>query len=378
VENFERIEVTLQDGREILATVVGTDPRIDLALLKIDVGNEQLPSLPLGDSDQLRVGQWVIAIGNPLEFEHTVTVGVLSAKQRRVAIGETDAGVVSFLQTDAAINFGNSGGPLLDAQGNVVGINTAIRRENLAEGIGFALPINNARNVMEQLREHGHVKRGWIGISMTSQGIDDAAREYYGLEDTNGVIIESVTRGGPAAEAGLERFDIIRKVDGQPVRDNLDLISKIASRQPGDGVRLDILRDGRSRTIRVTLGDRDEGLADREISSRSDREEPEGAESTGLGFTVEPLTPMLRNRMELGDDVAGVLVTDVEFESEAADKGITPWSIVNAINDRPVRDLGDWREALDRLEPGDVVKVSGLDPRANPFSVYLRVPASAP
>ena len=374
VESFDRIEVSLHDGREILATVVGTDPRIDLALLKIDVGDETLPSLPLGDSDQLRVGQWVIAIGNPLEFEHTVTVGVLSAKQRRVQIGGTDQGVVSFLQTDAAINFGNSGGPLLDAQGNVVGINTAIRRENLAEGIGFALPINNARNVMEQLREHGHVRRGWIGITMNSQGIDDAAREYYGLEDTRGVIIERVTTDGPAEEAGLERFDIIRRVDGNPVRDNLDLISKIASKQPGEEVELGILRDGKSRTLHVTLGDRDEGLDASALTRTPEREEPEGFASTGLGFTVEELSPSLRRRMQLGEDEAGVLVTDVEFESEAADKGITPMTIVSSINDRPVRDVGDWDEALGRFEPGDVVKVAGLSPRAEPFSVYLRVP----
>jgi serine protease Do len=164
-------------------------------------------------------------------------------------------------------------------------------------------------------------------------------------------------------------------VDGQQVRDNLDLISKVASKQPGDDVRLDILRDGKARTVHVTLGDRDEGLSASARSSRPDPEEPDGLASTGLGFTVEDLTPTTRQRMQLDDEQQGVVITDVEFDSEAADKGITPMAIINSINDRPVLDLEDWDEALGRVEPGDVVKVAGLDLRAEPFSVYLRAPA---
>ena len=262
VEESDRVDVALADGREFVAEVVGTDPPIDLALLKITPRDgEKLPVLPLGDSEDLRVGEWVIAIGNPLEFEHTVTVGVLSAKERSVPVGGTDMGVVSFLQTDAAINFGNSGGPLLDARGNAVGINTAIRRANFAEGIGFALPINHARNSIEQLRESGSVRRGYIGISMDPNGIDEVAREYYGLPDGNGVIIEIITEGGPAERAGLRRFDVIRKVDGSVVRDNRDLIGKISSHRPGDTVRLEVLRDGKKRMFELELGDRRKGCA---------------------------------------------------------------------------------------------------------------------
>jgi serine protease Do len=176
VENSDSVEVSLDNGRTLVAQVVGADPSIDLALLKVEPRDGNLPALPLGDSDDLRVGEWVIAIGNPLEFDQTVTVGVVSGKGRRVPLRSTDFAVVSFIQTDAAINFGNSGGPLLDARGNVVGINTAINRQFLAEGIGFALPINQARAVVEQLRTRGYVKRGFLGITMNRAQIDDAAQ----------------------------------------------------------------------------------------------------------------------------------------------------------------------------------------------------------
>ena len=201
VDEAVQVMVGLQDGSELEAEIVGSDPSIDLALLKVDNGGEELPTLPLGDSERMRVGEWVIAIGSPLIYEQTVTVGVLSAKKRRLPIGSTDrGGLVTFLQTDAAINFGNSGGPLLGSNGEVVGINMAIARSGMAEGIGFALPINQARAVIEQLKERGYVKRGYLGISMSTTGIDDHARDYLGLPDNNGVVVEHLTQGGPAAE----------------------------------------------------------------------------------------------------------------------------------------------------------------------------------
>jgi serine protease Do len=376
VEDADRIEVALQDGREFQAEVVGTDPNIDLALLKIEVGNgEQLPSLPLGDSEELRVGEWVIAIGNPLEYEHTVTVGVLSAKQRRVPLPNTDQGVVTFLQTDAAINLGNSGGPLLDSNGNVVGINTAIRRVNLAEGIGFALPINHARGVIEQLRERGYVKRGMIGITMNPNGIDEAMAEYHGLPDTQGVLVEAIAEGGPAADAGLRRFDVIRKVDDSVVRNNTDLIAKVASRQPGDTVKLEVLRGNRSRTFNVVLGDREELLQEvTRDTRRRPQEDEEDTESGGLGITVENLTPTMRERLGLGRSARGVLVTDVEYGSAAADTGLNPGSLITSINDADVRNIRDWDEVMRQLEPGEVVMLAGTDVRGTAFSVYLRVP----
>jgi serine protease Do len=380
VESADDVRVGTQDGREFEATVIGTDPSIDLALLKVDTEGATLPTLPLGDSDSLRVGEWVIAIGNPLEFEQTVTVGVLSAKERRVQIGQTDAGVVSFLQTDAAINFGNSGGPLLDGNGNVIGINTAIRRSNFAEGIGFALPINHARMVIDQLRERGYVKRGYIGITMNSTGIDEEAREYLGLPDGFGVIVDDVTEDGPAHQAGVEPEDVIRKVDGQVVKNNIDLIAKIASKQPGDEVSLELYRkrETRSQTVNVTarLGDREEGLR---ASTRAPRRaptpetEPELAEATGLGMTVVELTPSRRDRLELEDDTRGVLITDVEFNSQAADKGLGRDMVIAGIDNKAVRSVEDWEQAVNRLEPGQVIK---LDVLAGPreITIFLRVP----
>jgi serine protease Do len=383
VEEADNIRVGLQNGREYTATVIGTDPSIDLALLKVDPKDDKLPVLPLGDSEALRVGEWVIAIGNPLEFEQTVTVGVLSAKDRRVPIGNTDTGVVSFLQTDAAINFGNSGGPLLDSRGNVIGINTAIRRANFAEGIGFALPINHARNVIEQLREHGYVKRGYLGIRMNETGIDETAREWLGLGDGHGVIVDSVNDDGPAHKAGMQPGDVIRKVDGDVVKDNLDLIAKIASRQPGDEVRLEIYRKGdgekKSRTVSLTavLEDREEGLAadtgESPFGIPQREDQPQETTAEGLGLTVGALGAEARARLRLPEQVEGVLVKDVAFDSHASDKGIIPDMVVTAIEGRPLRSVADWKQAIAALEPGQAVKVD-LRAGPRPITVYLRVP----
>jgi serine protease Do len=185
VEGATKLQVTLDTGDKYDAEVIGTDPMIDLGLIKIDAKGKKLPVLPLGDSDSLKVGQWVMAIGNPFTLERTVTVGVVSGKKRQVGIGPTVPGLANFIQTDAAINFGNSGGPLIDGQGRVVGINTAIQRGELAEGIGFAIPINAARKAAEELRAGGSVKRGYLGISMNSTGINDKAKAYYKLPDNN-------------------------------------------------------------------------------------------------------------------------------------------------------------------------------------------------
>jgi len=373
VEGADRVKIGMQDGRELSAEVVGTDPSIDIALLKIDAQGDQLPSLPLGDSEQLRVGQWVIAIGNPLEYEHTVTVGVVSAKERRVQIGSTDAGVVSFVQTDAAINFGNSGGPLLDAAGNVVGINTAIRRANFAEGIGFALPINHARMAITQLREKGYVSRGYIGITMNPQGIDEKAREFYGLPDSRGVIVQDVQDEGPAAEAGIRREDIIRKIDGETVKDNLDLIAKIAAHQPGDSVAVEIFRGGKTINTTAVLADRQEELASRVPGTAPTPGPRRNSESTGLGITVRDLSDTMRQRLQLEDNVQGVLVTEVAFDSEAADEGISPNMVVVSINDRPTRSLEEWDAVLGALRPGEVAKLNVMIGNRGSY-YFLRVP----
>jgi len=381
VEGYEKIEILLQDGKKYDAQVIGTDPPIDLALLKIDTEGEELPTLPLGDSDALRVGEWVIAIGNPLNFEQTVTVGVVSGKDRRLPSLPTDSGVASFIQTDAAINFGNSGGPLIDARGNVVGINTAIRRANAAEGIGFALPINHARSVMEQLRQSGSVRRGYIGIRMNQNEIDETTAEYFGLPDTNGVIVSEVNPAGPADNAGLEDGDIIREVDGHKIKDNLDLIQQIASRQPGDKVRLKVFRDRELVSLVATLGDRQRALDSETVSPLSSgggsdvEDEPRTA--TRMGLTVENPNDRTLERLSYEPDQPGVLITTVGFGSDAEERGLRTDLLIVSVNDTPTPGVSAWEAELDKLEPGaplkfDVLRMTNAGPQALYF--FLRMP----
>jgi len=372
VQHADQVKVGFRDGTEETAQVVGTDPSIDLALLKVSVNG--LSSLPLGDSDALRVGEWVIAIGNPLDFEQTVTVGVLSAKNRRVPLPTLDRrGLVTFLQTDAAINFGNSGGPLMDIDGNVVGINTAIARQNLAEGIGFALPINQARRVINQLRDFGEVKRGYIGINMNIAGIDRDAQDYLGLPDRNGVIIDSVTADSPAERAGLKSFDVIREVDGDPIADNDELISKISSYMPGEKVDLEVFRKGRTLSMKATLGERplQNDIQPAVRDNSPERSKP--LESEGLGITVQALDERLR---ELSPSLEGVMITDVEFDSLAAEKGVLPMRIVTHVNDHAIESVEAWDEEIGRLRSGQPVKIDVVIPGPNSGNqtFFLRAP----
>ena len=382
VEGTTRLTVGLSGGEKMDAEVIGTDPAIDLALIKINAHGKSLPVLPLGDSDKLRVGEWVIAIGNPLDLEHTVTVGVVSAKGRD--IGMADFQLARLIQTDAAINFGNSGGPLLDSQGRVIGINTAIIRGGggltspVVQGIGFAVPINEAKRAAEQLRATGSVQRGYLGISMVPAGITDAARESLRLPDANGVIIESVVPDGPAGKAGLREDDVIRKVDGAPIKDNDDLLGQVASRKPGEKVDLDILRDGKTVHATVALGVRPL-RGGPQAEDAPGESEPAPGEAEGLGIKVEALTQRTREdiaqRMGVEpDDLKGVVVTDVDIDSPAADEGLQAGVVVTAVNNHAVTGISDWNEAVHGLKPVDAVKLKVRMGQVT-RSVFLRVPA---
>lgn len=385
VEGATRLVVTLSDGSRHDAKLVGTDPLLDLALLKIEPGGRTLPTLPLGDSDRLEVGEWVIAIGNPVELENTVTVGVVSGKGRQLPVGSLDPALARLIQTDAAINFGNSGGPLLDAVGRVVGINTAILRGQvlspLVEGIGFAIPINQARAAAEQLRTRGSVERGYLGIGMNPDDITEEAREYYRLPDRNGVIVANVEPGTPAAQAGLERGDVIRKVNGESVKNSRDLLDKIASRRPGERVDLEVFRDGRTFEVTVTLGSRPERVriaTEREEEERSGGEEGDEAGRAAtrrLGISVQPLTERARVALDYPAGVEGLLVTDVEVDSVAEDEGIREHDVIAAVNGRPVRTLSDWNAAVRGLKEGQTVQLDVVSPGgAGRRFVFLRVP----
>jgi len=360
IENSTRLQVRMFDGESFDAELIGADPGIDLALLKIDPKGRSLPHLRLGDSDDLRVGEWVIAIGNPLEFDYTVTVGVVSAKNRHVPLdGEQfDLAIAAFIQTDAAINLGNSGGPLLNSRGEVVGINTAINRARMAEGIGFALQINEAKRARDQLLASGRVRRGIIGVTMNPDGIDDVAREYYKLPDRNGVLVAEVTRGGPADQAGIKPDDIIRRIDDRVIRNNEDLLSEVASRMPGEKVDVEVFREGKTIKTTAVLGERvvERGQARIGGGAEDDTVAREDAKNaTGLGLTVETFNPAA------DPNLLGVRITDVEANSVATDKGLAPGMIITSINDQPVRNVADWRKALESLRPGSPVKLDVQD-----------------
>jgi serine protease Do len=371
VADADILTIRLDDGSLYTAEVVGTDPAIDLAVLKIDAGDLKLPYLDLGESFDLRVGEWVIAIGNPQEFDRTVTVGVVSGLDRRVALPNTDFLVAAFIQTDAAINFGNSGGPLLDLNGQVVGINTAISRGEGSEGIGFALQIDQARSAMEQLMARGEVHRGFLGVTMNDRGVDSEVQKYYNLPDRYGVLLDVVTPGGPADIAGLKKGDIIRSVDGKPIRDNNGLVGLIASRMPGETVELEIIRNGKTLIKKARLVDRGEAIRSSLRTAPLEFEEDEGdleeGTATGLGITVETYDAAeVRRRLgrQVSAELRGAEITDVEFGSQAVDKGLRPGWIVIAVNDRSIRDVGDWRHAMRTLDRDRPVMLEVTNPVA--------------
>ena len=375
VEGATKLQVTLDTGEKFEADVVGTDPMIDLGLIKIDPKGKKLPTLPLGDSDSLKVGQWVMAIGNPFELEHTVTVGVVSGKKRQIFIGNTVPGLANFIQTDAAINFGNSGGPLIDGQGRVVGISTAIQRGEMAEGIGFAIPINEARKAAEELRTGGSVKRGYLGITMNTTGMNEKARAYYRLPDNNGVIISGVVDKGPAAEAGIRKDDVIRKIDGNLVKDNQDLLAMIASRKPGETVKLEILRGRESMKVDVTLTTRPNADPD---GPGADPKPDEGEtlpvpSSEGLGIKVQMIPSFARKQLKMDADDPGVMVVSVDPESDAAEEGVSPRQVITSIDDLPLKSVSDWNRAVKGLKPGQTVKID-VDLGGRIEIVFLTVP----
>ncbi len=331
VRNTDKIRVKLADGREFKAKVVGTDPQTDVALIKINGKN--LPVLPLGDSDKLKVGEWVIAIGNPFGLSHTVTVGVVSAKGRS-GIGIND--YEDFIQTDAAINPGNSGGPLVNIHGEAVGMNTAIYTKSGGYmGIGFAIPINMAKAVKDQILKNGKVIRGWLGVVI--QDVDENLAQSFGLKKPEGALISEVSQGSPADKAGLEQGDIILRLNGKKIENVEELRNKIALTAPGTKIRLGILREKRYKVIDVTIGEqpayRSMGMLSQHRILRK------------LGFVVQELTPDLAEQFGYREG-QGVLVTEVRPGSPASRFGIRPGNLIEEVNRKRVHNMGDFLRAL--------------------------------
>jgi serine protease Do len=348
VEGADEIQVRLTNGDEFDAELVGRDPKTDLALIRIDQSGDLEP-LPWGDSETLEVGQWVVAIGSPFGLEQTVTAGIVSAKGRVIGAGPYD----DFIQTDASINPGNSGGPLLDLDGRVVGINTAIVASG--QGIGFAIPINLARNIVEQLKETGEVSRGWLGVGI--QDLNEELKGYYDVSRDEGVLVTEIYEGQPAAEAGIKPGDVIISVDGEPVADARGLSSLIAGLEVGKKTRIKLVRDGKEKTLTVTLGRRSEG--EQVVTGGA----PDKESSGELGLGLADLTPQLAERLGY-DKTTGVVVSRVEPGSKAEDAGFMRGDLILEMNRKPMESVDDLKMWIDRLEPGDEVRFLIRRPRA--------------
>ena len=350
VASPERIRVRLADKRELPATLVGSDPSTDLALLKVKA--EKLPVVPLGDSDKLRVGEWVAAIGNPYRFDHSVTVGVVSSKGRKIY----DASFDAYIQTDAAINPGNSGGPLVNAVGEAVGINSAVSVQG--QGIGFAIPINVAREILDQLRTRGHVQRGYLGIQL--QEVDPDLQKLVELKEPRGAMVVDVQEGSAGEKAGLKRYDVITAVSGKSVDDGDQLVRVIAARPPGSNVVLTVFRDGKQVQLTAKLAER-EGVTARQPAP-ADLADDAGGAGDALGLMVAEPGPEMQVQFSIPDDRMGVVVREVLGLSPGAGD-LADGDMIVEVNRRPTRDLASYRKALGALAPGEAAWLFVYRPR---------------
>jgi serine protease Do len=349
IRDAEKVRVRIGSS-SFDAKVRGRDPATDLALLKID-SDEEFPYLQLGDSDQIRAGDWVMAIGSPLELANTVTVGVVSAKGRRINISQETSSFESFIQTDAAINFGNSGGPLVNLSGEVVGINTAINWGS--ENIGFAVPANILRQVLPQLREEGRVRRGYLGIGVID--LTPRAAEAFGMESTDGAMVNNVLPGLPADQGGLEHGDIVLEADDIKITNTRQLIDYVSAKGPDAKVELKILRSGKTMTKTIELSERPSDVAAADEDSDS---EDGGIEWLGLRY--QEITPGLRSSHGLPEDIQGVWINEISPRSPLYDEGVRAGEVINIItelNGRPTGSVDDFEAQVRNAEPGSRLRV---------------------
>jgi serine protease Do len=347
IDRADRITVKLSDGRSLRARVIGSDRDTDIALIKID-GQAGLPVAPLGDSSVLRMGEWVCAIGNPLGYDHSVTVGVVSFLGRKLF----DASLDNYIQTDAAINFGNSGGPLINARGEVIGINAAI--SSRASGIGFAVPINGATAILQQLRSRGRVSRGYIGITL--RDVDPDLQESLKLTVGRGALVQDVNEGSPGDRAGLRPYDTIVALDDRPMANDDQLIHEIASRAPGSPVHLRLIRDGREEAITVRLAERptrETGDSRGAPAAPADRNKADP--DVPLGLVVRDLDRQTADRLDIPRPLRGVLVTRVEPMSASFDAGVERGVVLMEINREHVDSAADYRRLARAAHAGDVL-----------------------
>ncbi|MCF7805937.1 MAG: DegQ family serine endoprotease [Candidatus Marinimicrobia bacterium] len=365
VARGEEITVKLNNGKEYQAEEVLTDSRTDIAVIKIDA--EGLDAIEIGDSSELRVGEWVLALGNPFDenLQHSVTAGIVSAKGRTDVFSRRQAGdlIQNFIQTDAAINPGNSGGALVNLYGQLVGINTAIAsRSGGNQGIGFAVPINMATDVMNDLIQHGKVVRGYLGVYM--QPVDNEIAKAMGLDRPHGAMVNKVAEGSPAAEAGLKVKDLITAVDGDPIQNPGNLQSRITQMDPGEQHKLTVIRDGEKKTLAVTIDEVPEDMEQQQASAQA---------AKNFGMTLRNVTPELADKFDLPVQT-GVLVAEVQRGSQAAEKNIRQGDIVTHVGrQHPVKTVADFKQALREYDPGDSI-ILRLMRGDNLFFVGLTIP----
>lgn len=339
IEDADQIKVILSDDKEFDAELIGRDPKTDLALIRIE-GAKTLKPIEFGNSDRLKVGTWVVAIGSPFGLEQTVTAGIVSAKGRIIGSGPYD----DFIQTDASINPGNSGGPLLNMDGEVVGINTAIIASG--QGIGFAIPINLAKGIIDQLKEKGEVTRGWLGVGI--QDLTPELADYYDLKAEKGVLVTQVFEGDPADNAGIKVNDIILSVDGKRVSTGRELSAMIASTPVGHKTTLDLVRDGREKTLTVTLAKRDD---DEKVVAAQSRDNGE------LGIEVTDLDSDIARRFGIDGKENGVLVTDVKDEGLAREADVRPGDIIKEIDRTVIKDRKDFVRMMKKNKDSDTIQL---------------------
>jgi serine protease Do len=337
VEKAERVTVNSSQGKEYTAKIIGTDPKTDIALIKIEA--KDMPFAELGDSAQMKVGEWVLAIGNPYGLDHTVTAGIISAKGRQIETGSYQ----DFIQTDAAINRGNSGGPLINLRGEVIGITSNIFTPTGGNiGIGFAVPSNIAKKVVVQLKEKGRVVRGYLGIVPAE--VTEGIKKQFGLKDRKGAIVSSVEAESPAGRAGLKAYDVIIEINGQAVENSNDLRFKIADIQPGKKVNLKVIRDGKEVTLTAVVAEQEPATAQGQAAS------PE----TSIGMKLQPLTAALARRYGLRT-TEGLLITEVQPFSEASRKGLEPGMIILEVNRIKVATVREFDDIIKKTGPDDEV-----------------------
>jgi len=352
----DEIEVKTSDKRSFEAEIVGVDSLSDVAVIKIKGDVKDLPVAYLGDSDKLRPGDWTLAIGNPFSLTSSVTLGIVSALGRTTQ--NSGMAYQNFIQTDAAINPGNSGGALVNIEGELVGINTMIYTQSGGYmGIGFAIPINMARRIMEDLIYEGKVSRGWLGVMI--QELDPATREALGISsETRGVLIGDVFEGQPADIAGIKRGDVVMSINNKPVESPNELKNIVAGIDPGKKVPIELIRDGKKVTLKARLSVRDLDEKGRPRSEGGDDEDKKSDESGNttyekLGITVGSITSDIRNRLNLDKDTKGVVIMDLERTSQAAEEGIRPGDVIIEVNRKPVSSVKEFKKQLKSVKPGD-------------------------